>query len=163
MNIARETGRLILALIIQVLFFNNLHFFGLCFPFVYITALICMPVYDRKIEMLIGFTVGLIMDICCSSPGMHTAACTLLAWLRPILLSNLLQDHERLTSQVLADTIGTSQFVRLAVILCLLHHAVVFTLDSWTCLQPLQLLLRWTLSSAVSLLCILAYGIMRKP
>ena len=162
MNILRETGKILLALLIQVLLFNNLHFMGLCFPFVYIAALICMPVYDRRIEMLVGFAVGFVMDIFCSSPGMHTAACVLLCWLRPILLEHLVQDYERLTSSVTAATVGMSQFIRLAVVLCALHHAVVFMMDAWAEFQPLWVMLRWLLSTSFSLLFVLAYGITRK-
>ena len=63
MNIVREIWKLLLAVVVQVLFFNNLHFMGLCYPFVYVVALICLPVYDRRIEMLIGFAMGFVMDI----------------------------------------------------------------------------------------------------
>lgn len=162
MNIVREILQLLLAVFVQVLFFNNLHFMGLCYPLVYVAALICMPVYDRRIEMLIGFAVGLVMDLFCSSPGMHTAACVLVTWLRPILLSRLVQDYERITSSVCGESVGVPQFVRLAVVLCALHHAVVFLMDAWGDTAPLWILLRWLLSTSLALLFVLAYGLTRK-
>jgi len=162
MNIVREILKLLCALFVQVLFFNNLHFMGLCYPFVYVVALICMPVYDRRIEMLIGFAMGFVMDLFCSSLGMHTAACVLVSWLRPILLARLVQDYERITTSVSGASVGVSQFVRLAVLLCALHHAVVFLMDSWGAFSPLWLLLRWLLSTSLALLFVLAYGLTRK-
>ena len=162
MNIVREILKLVLALLVQVLFFNNLHFMGLCYPFVYVAALVCLPVYDRRIEMLIGFCMGLVMDIFCSSLGMHTAACVLVSWLRPILLAHLVQDYERITSSVSGASVGVSQFVKLAVLLCALHHAVVFLMDAWGGLSPLWLFLRWLVSTSLALLFVLAYGLTRK-
>ena len=156
-------GHLVFAWLVQVLLFNNLHFMGICFPYVYITALICMPVLPRWSELLIGALIGVLMDLSCSSAGMHTAACVLLMGLRPVLLEHLVQDYERLTSGVVAATIGISQFVRLAVILCLLHHAVVFAMDAWSISLIGMTALRWAVSVAFSLLVILGYGLLRKP
>jgi rod shape-determining protein MreD len=163
MNLLKEIGKLAAALLIQVLLFNNLHFMGICFPYVYIAALICLPVMSRPTEMLIGFATGLLMDMFCSSPGMHTAACVLITWLRPVMLSRMVQEYERVTIPVSGASIGVAPFVRLAVTLCLLHHAVVFLMDDWSLLQPGWLFLRWTVSSAMSLLFILGYGLTRKP
>lgn len=154
-------GFVLVAIAVQVLLVNPLYLWGWCFPYVYIVALICLPVIPRWAEILIGAAAGFLMDVCCSSAGMHTSACVLLSFLRPMLLTGMVQETERITGAVMMLSIGVSQFVRLALILCLLHHAVVFFLDAWS--MPLLGItaIRWIISSAVSLAFILLYGRLR--
>ena len=152
---------ILVAVAAQVLLFNRLYLGGWCMPMVYITALICLPVVPRWAEILLGAATGLLMDICCSSAGVHLSACVLITWLRPLLLSRMVQEYERLTDSVTASAIGTSQFVRLAVVLCLLHHLVVTGLDLWNVAEPVYMLVRWLLSSAASLAFVLIYGMIR--
>ncbi len=82
--------------------------------------------------MLMGFVVGFIVDMTCSSLGVHTMACVLLTYLRPLLMDKLVQDPDRVVQELCAASIGLGQFIRLAIILCLLHHAIVFIADAWT-------------------------------
>ena len=162
MNYTRNIVRMIVLFLLQILLFNHLHLFGLCHPYVYILGLLCMPLMPRWVDMLMGVIVGLTMDIACSSLGIHTMACILLTYLRPLLIAKMVQDPDRVVQDVYADSIGVSQFIRLAVILCLIHHGAVFMLDAWTWKGIGITLLRWVISSSVSLLIILPYGITRK-
>ncbi len=151
----------VILLCLQVFLFSNLHFDGWCLPFVYISVLICMPVMPRWAEVLVGALIGWTMDICCSSAGMHTIACTCLSWLRPMLLERMVQDADRITGDVTHRSIGLSAFVRLTLILCLLHHGMVFMLDAWSIMQIGYTTLRWLLSSAISILFVYAYSTLR--
>ena len=121
-----------------------------------------MPLMPRWVDMLVGAVVGFTMDIACSSLGIHTMACILLTYLRPLLLAKMVQDPDRVVQDVYADSIGLGQFIRLAIILCLVHHGAVFMLDAWTFHGLGTTLLRWIISSSVSLLIILPYGLTRK-
>ena len=162
MNIAKNILRFVVLLILQVLLFNHLNGWGLCHPYIYIMALICMPLLPRWADMLIAFALGFVMDMFCSSLGIHTAACVLIAYLRPLLLAKMVQDPERVMQDVSVDTVGLSQFVRLTVALCLLHHGVVFLMDACTLSHFWILLLRWIISCAVTLFVILGYTTFRK-
>lgn len=162
MNYARNIVRMIILFLLQILLFNHLHLFGLCHPYVYIVGLLCMPLMPRWVDMLVGAVVGFTMDIACSSLGIHTMACILLTYLRPLLLAKMVQDPDRVVQDVYADSIGLGQFIRLAIILCLVHHGAVFMLDAWTFHGLGTTLLRWVISSSVSLLIILPYGLTRK-
>ncbi len=148
----------ILLLFLQMAIFNHLHLWGLCHPFVYILLLLCMPLMPRWAEILTGFALGCLMDCICSTPGIHTSACVLISWLRPIMLSRMVQDSERLVSAIVPETIGVLPFVRLTVILTLLHHLWVFALDTWSWQLWYWVLLQVVFSSIITLGCIFAYG-----
>lgn len=150
--------RTVVILFLQIVIFNKLQLAGVCHPYVYVLLLICLPVMPRWTELLVGFGLGVMMDIICSSPGIHTAACVLVSWLRPILLEYYLQDAERVTGEVVAASVGNSVFVRLSLWLTVLHHLVVFSLDTWSLSQWYWVLLQVVVSAAISLLCILLYG-----
>ena len=153
-----EILKIIVFLFLQILVFNNLHFLNLCYPYVYVAALITLVVLPRWAELLVGCVVGVLMDICCSTPGVNMAACLLVSYLRPVMLAHLVQDYERIAGEINASSIGVAPFLKLAVILCLVHHAVIFLLDAWTLSTFGLTMLRWIVSSAFSLLFILMYG-----
>ena len=82
----------ILLLFLQVLLFDNLHWLGLVHPFIYIWAIILLPIeLPRWAQMLIGATVGMVMDLFTHAPGIHMAGCVMIAYLR--LITNPLDDE----------------------------------------------------------------------
>ena len=81
-------GLLILILgLVQILFLRNLAVFGHAFGFLYLLGLLILPSTIRTIPlMLIAFCLGFILDVFFETIGMHTAAATLFAFLKPIWL-----------------------------------------------------------------------------
>jgi len=162
MNIFRTFVRFLVLVLLQVLLFDHLNFFGLCHPYIYILGLICMPLMPRWVDMFVAFLIGFVMDMVCSSMGIHTAACVLIAYLRPMLLSQMIQDPDRVVQDVCVSSIGLSQYIRLSIVLCMVHHAVVFMMDAGGFAHFGFTFLRWTISSVITLTIVLGYGIMRK-
>lgn len=144
-------------LLVQVLVFQNLHFMGICHPFVYVLFLICMPQLPRWAEMLIGAVVGLIMDAFCYSPGVHMSACVAVMFLRGVLLEHLVQDAQRITGQITGASLGRSEFIRLALWLILCHHGLVFLLDAWSLQHILWLVLTVLVSGVMTFIVALIY------
>jgi len=125
--------RLLLVLLLQILLIDNLHFLGVVDPFLYILFLLALPVeVDRRILLLIGFAMGLVMDIFSNSLGVHTAACTALCFARPYLISNLVQEDERLVGTVDGRSLGLEVYIKYVCLLTLLHHSMVFLLSAFT-------------------------------
>ena len=125
----------LLMLFVQTTVFNNLHTLGVCHPFVYVLFLICLPVMPRWAEQLFGFAMGVAMDCICSSPGIHTAACAMVSWLKPMLLARMV-----------------------SVLLTVLHHLTVFALDAWSWSQWWWVLLEVVVSGAVTIGVLFVYG-----
>lgn len=159
----RQIGRLALLLALQVLLFNRLQIAGYCFPMVYILFLFNLPSrLPRWGEMLIGFAVGLLMDIWFNSLGVHIAACTAITFLRPLLLNNLVQEMERVNGEVCSLSIGRIEYIKCVVILTIIHHFIVFSLEAWSLQNWWIVLLQTIGSSLMTLIVVLGYDFVRK-
>lgn len=155
MTFIREIGRLLLVLAFQVLLFDHLHIGSWGVVMVYILFLINLTVrIPRWAEMLVGLLVGLVMDVWHSSLGIHIAACVALSYVRPLLLNKAVQDVERIKDNISIQTIGRIEYTKSAVILTVLHHFIVFALETWN-IQFCWIVLLQTLISSVMTLCVI--------
>ncbi len=153
----------ILLLFLQVLLFDNLHWLGLVHPFIYIWAIILLPIeLPRWVQMLIGATVGMVMDLFTHAPGIHMAGCVMIAYLRPLLVAGVVQDIDRLKGAVTSDTIGMGNWMRILAILVAVHHIIVFMLEAFTFAHFGFTLLQIILSGVFSYTLILMLEYVRK-
>lgn len=153
----------ILLLFLQVLLFDNLHWLGLVHPFIYIWAIILLPIeLPRWVQMLIGATVGMVMDLFTHAPGIHMAGCVMIAYLRPLLVAGVVQDIDRLKGAVTSDTIGMGNWLRILAILVAVHHIIVFMLEAFTFAHFGFTLLQIILSGVFSYTLILMLEYVRK-
>ncbi len=153
----------ILLLFLQVLLFDNLHWLGLVHPFIYIWAIILLPIeLPRWGQMLIGATVGMVMDLFTHAPGIHMAGCVMIAYLRPLLVAGVVQDIDRLKGAVTSDTIGMGNWMRILAILVAVHHIIVFMLEAFTFAHFGFTLLQIILSGVFSYTLILMLEYVRK-
>lgn len=154
----RHILSLVIVLLLQMLVFNNLHFLGICHPYIYILFLIALPIrIPQWIELLIGFGVGLIVDMFCGSPGVHTAACSFLAYLRPIFIRRTIQDAERISMTIDGLSIGFNEYVKLVVLYTILHHTLVFLIEAWSLAHFWLLLAKIIVSSLFTIALLLFY------
>lgn len=158
MGVLRHILSLVIVLLLQMLVFNNLHFLGICHPYIYILFLIALPIrIPQWIELLIGFGVGLIVDMFCGSPGVHTAACSFLAYLRPIFIKRTIQDAERISMTIDGLSIGFNEYVKLVVLYTILHHTLVFLIEAWSLAHFWLLLAKIIVSSLFTIALLLFY------
>lgn len=152
----------LVAIALQVLLFNNLQFWGLCQPQIYLLCLLMFPItLPRWADMLIGMALGLFMDILCNSIGVHTMACIFIMYIRQPLLASLVQEHERLTGEISIETISMDAFLKYTAIMVFLHQMCISMLSAWTFhhfgMTLLQILISATLAEGL----ILGYNIIR--
>lgn len=154
--------RLIALLLIQVLILNQLQFFGLCHPYVFILFLLMMPIsLPRSIDLIIAALVGLVMDLFCNSLGVHMAACILIAFLRRPMITNLVMDETRLRGDINSVALGRIGFFKYATMLIFVYHTAVVLLCAWSFAHIGFNLLQILLSSLVSGLIIIGYDILQ--
>lgn len=159
----KVTIQWIVVFLLQILLFNNLQFWGLCQPQIYVLCLLMMPiVFPRWADMLIGFAVGLLMDILCNSIGVHIAACVFLMYLRQPLIASLVQEHERLTGEISWLTVSHDAFVKYVAALVCLHQIAVSMLTAWSFHHFGLTLLQMIISAGLNIGLILGYNIIRK-
>lgn len=129
----KYTGLFLLLLFLQVLLLDHLHWLGLIHPFVYLWAIILIPIeLPRWTQMLIGAAIGAIMDIFTHAPGIHMAGCVMIAYLRPLVLALYVQDLERMKGAITIQAIGLSNYLRMLASMIVIHHTIVFLLEAFT-------------------------------
>ena len=162
MDWTKQLGRYIVVMLLQVLLFDQLQLLGVCHPYIYILCLLMMPItLPHSADMIIGAVIGLIMDVFCNSLGIHTAACILLMFIRPYLIGAIVNDKDRLNEQISLHAIGMEAMIKYVVILVLVHHVTVFALGAWSWHHVGFVILETLVSSAVTILVIMGYNVLR--
>ena len=162
MDWTKQIGRYILVMLLQVLLFDQLQLFGVCHPYIYILCLLMMPItLPHSVDMIIGAVAGLVMDIFCNSLGVHTMACIFLMFIRPYLLSALVNDKDRLNEQISLRTLGAEAMFRYVAILVVLHHLMVFMLAAWSWSHIGFVLLETIVSSVLTIVVIFGYNVLK--
>src|SRR4028118_1471244 len=86
-DIFQHTFYFIIYITLQVILIRNMVLFDVGFCFVYIAFLLLLPFDISKVMLLIlGFSTGLLVDVFYDTIGIHAAACTLLAYIRPYVI-----------------------------------------------------------------------------
>ncbi len=152
----------IVVIALQILLFNNLQFWGLCQPQIYLLCLIMLPItFPRWADMLIGMGLGLFIDVLCNSIGVHMMACILIMYIRHPLIAFLVQEHERLTGEISTQTISMDAFIKYTLILVFLHQITISMLSAWTFHHFWLTLLQIIISATIAEGLILGYNIIR--
>ncbi len=155
--------RFILLFILQVLLVDNLQFMGWCYPAIYILFLILLPVnLPRWAELIIGFMTGLMMDIFCNTMGIHTAACTFIAFLRPIFINHLVVDNERILEAPSSRNIGLIPFIKIVVYLTFAFHILLFALEAFSLHNWWITLIQILSSSILCIIIFLLYDLLKR-
>ena len=162
-NWLKYIGIFALLLFLQVFLLDNLHWLGLVHPFIYIWALLLLPVeLPRWVQMLIGVAIGALMDLFTHAPGIHMAGCVMIAYLRPLMLARYVQDLERMKGAVTIQAVGPGNYMRLLAELIIIHHTMVFMLEAFTFHHLGYTILQILLSGVFSFAFILMFEYVRK-
>lgn len=152
--------RFIVLMLLQLLLINNLHFLGVVSPCIYILFLLALPAeMPRRFQLLVGFFTGLVVDIFCNTLGVHTMACTALCYLRPFLIGRLVQEDERLNGTVNSRSLGYEVYIKYLVILTLVHHLLVFSLEAFSFHAFWLTMLQFLCSSLLTVVLLLGWEV----
>ena len=121
--------RFILLVLVQVLVFNRLNFFGFINPMVYILFLYWYPIKENRATFIgLSFLLGLSIDLFSDTMALHSAATITIAYLRPAIMRFVFGINYEFQSFKLSNTTKAQQFTFLA-LLILVHHSVYFSLE----------------------------------
>ncbi len=131
-DIVRYIANFVLFTLIQVLILNNIGVGWYLNPFIYIVFIMILPLDTPGwVLLLAGFFSGLTIDFFSSTPGLHAAASTFLAFLRPLLLGVLIpRDDYSAGTQPSVNFFGWGWFFRYTLLLVVIHHTTLFLLES---------------------------------
>jgi len=145
-------------LLFQILILDNMHFLGIYVPMLYIYAIIRLPsTLSTYAALLIGFSVGMIMDVFTNTPGMHAAATTLMAGLRYPLIRLFVLKEDLSNRTISLSLMGRSVFWRYTAILVLVHHTTLYLLEAMSFLNGITLLTKIPLCGMMTILFIMAF------
>ena len=150
--ITRNIFRFVVVVLFQVLVMDNVMLNGYMVPYVYLLFILLMPFETpRWIVLISGFMLGLGIDLFEHTPGMHTAATVLLAFVRPYILSLLApRDGYEPETFPRVHFYGFTWFLKYTLLMVLVHHLALFYLEVFQLQNFLSTLSRVILSSILS-------------
>jgi hypothetical protein len=127
-------------------------------PYIYYLFIIWLPFsLPRGWLTFTGFLFGLTLDYFLDTPGLHAAACTLIAYVRPFLINLLIPQEGAELSYASPSTnsMGWAPYFTLVLILTLLHHTYLVFLE-WLQIGSIWFFISKVLASTgVSMLLVL--------
>lgn len=149
--------RFVVLVLFQVLVINHIRLGGYVHPYIYLTFILLLPFSMPKWQLLVlGFVLGLTIDLFTGTPGLHAGATTLMAFSRPgviKLVSGSLK-FDNIQEPNLGQLDGM-WFLRYVFCLVFIHHFALFFLESFSFRLIGQVLLRILLSVPVSIFLIM--------
>jgi len=156
-NVIKYIILFVILVLLQVLIFNKISFLGYAVPFVYIYFIMKLPVgYNRNLSTLLGFLLGLSIDIFCNTPGINAAATTFIGFFcRPVQsLFFMVDDYNGQTPGL--SLLGGS-FMKFVVFITLIHHVILVSIESFSYFNIKLILLRISLSTILTIILIFAF------
>jgi rod shape-determining protein MreD len=132
-------------------------------PYIYFIFILWLPFsVSRWWLLIIGFLTGLTLDYFTGQIGFHAAACTLVAYARPLLISILKPRaaEEFSYREPSFKSLDTVPYVTYVVVLTLLHHTYLSFLQLLQFGSFWQFLIRILLYTGISLLLIFTVEIL---
>lgn len=158
-DLLKNIFRFILFIGLQVFVLNRIpHLHRFITPYIYYLFILWLPFsLSRTALLFIGFFTGLVLDYFTMTPGLHAAACVLVAYVRPFLI-NLLTPKDATDFNYREPSPKAMQWTPYAVyvvVLTLLHHGYMVFLQWLEMGNLLYFLVKVAATTGISLLMIL--------
>lgn len=142
-------------LLLQALVLNNVHIEGYATPYFVIYFILKQHSgIGRNVLMVWAFFLGIGIDMFSDTPGVHTTALILLAFLRPSLLGMWGQRDDNDEFIPGFSTLGTWGYMRYILVSTLLFTTVLLCIDTFSFANWQWLLLRIGTGVLSTMICI---------
>jgi hypothetical protein len=148
--------RFVILVLLQILVFNNIQLSGFIIPCFYVLFILILPFETPKWSLpLIGFILGLSIDLFTHTPGIHASATVLMAFARPFVLNTIAprEGYESGSNPTLYYY-GLEWFLKYSAILVCIHHFFLFYIEIFRLSDFFATFLRAFLSSTFSIIFI---------
>jgi hypothetical protein len=157
-EVLRNIFRFILFLLVEVFVLNRVpHLHRFISPSLYFLFILWLPFFiSPRWLLLIGFATGLTLDYFTMTPGLHAAACVLIAYVRPFLITVLTprDSGDFNYREPSPQSLLWAPYFIYVLILTLLHHGWLVMLEWMSFGSFGDFLLKLIASTAISLLLI---------
>jgi rod shape-determining protein MreD len=152
----------VLLVFIQVFLLKNITLYNLSTPYLYILFILLLPFETPNILLFpLALILGLTIDAFYNTPGLHAAACVLLALVRVLFISITVQkdgfDNE---PEPTLSIMGFRWFFTYALVLTVLHHFFLFNLEVFRMDEIQYTLSRVVFSSVFTVFLMLLTGLL---
>jgi len=156
----RNMIRFAVLILLQVYVLNRIpHLHRFITPYLYFLFILWLPFsVSRQWLLLIGFITGLTLDYFTTTPGLHAAACLLIAYVRPFLITILTpkDSTEFNYREPSPRAMQWTPYLVYVFVLTLLHHGYMVFLEWMSVGSFLDFIIKVIASTGISLLMILA-------
>lgn len=146
-------SRFLILVLIQVLILNRVYLGGYINPYLYVLIILLFPLDTPKwLVLILGYFVGLTIDMFEDTVGMHAAACVAMAFARHYLLKILApRDGYDIENGLTLKSVSIRWFAIYAGLLIIVHHIVLFYIEAFGFSEFFSTLGRIILSSIFTL------------
>lgn len=147
---------------IQVFLLKNINIYNLSTPYFYILFILLLPFEVPNVLLFaLAFIIGITIDAFYDTPGLHAAACVVLAFVRILFISITVQkdgfDNE---PEPTLSIMGFRWFLTYSVVLTLVHHFFLINLEAFSLSQIEFTISRILLSSLFTVFLMLISGLL---
>ena len=158
-DLVRNILRFAIFIMVQVYVLNKIpHLHRFIVPYFYFLFLLWLPFSISRIGLLIvAFITGLVLDFFTMTPGLHAAACVLLAYCRPFVINILTpkDPSEFNYREPSPRAMGWTPYLVYALVLTFVHHGYLTLLEWLSFGTFLGFLIKIIATTAISMLLII--------
>ncbi len=125
---------LLILVFLQIFVFNTVNLGGYINPYIYLVFILILPFETPGwLLLLLSFLLGISIDSFMGTLGMHASAMVFMAFIRHYFLNymNLKGDVEK-RGYLNVENFGFTWSLRYVIIMVLVHHFVLFFIESFT-------------------------------
>jgi len=165
----RHIIRIVILILLQGLVFQRIEVAGHSFNYfsllVYPVGLMLLPVKMSRLSLvLLGFVVGLAVDLFYSSLGVHASACVFMMFMRPYIMQVLEpRGGYSVNDTPTPSSFGLNWFIRYSAIMLGLFLIFYFSVEVFTFAMFGQILLKAVSSFLLSFLVVFSYIMLFNP
>ncbi|MFL5740585.1 MAG: rod shape-determining protein MreD [Flavisolibacter sp.] len=157
-DLVKNIFRLAIFILVQVYVLDKIPYLHrFIVPYIYYLFVLWLPFTISRLGLLlIGFVTGLILDYFTQTPGLHAAACVLIAYVRPFIITVLIPKDtaEFNYREPSPRAMGWAPYTVYVFVLTLLHHTYLTLLEWLEFGSFLEFLIKVVCTTAISLLLI---------
>ena len=158
-DLLKNIIRFALFILIQVYVLNKIpHLHRFITPYLYYLFILWLPFNVSRMGLLVtGFVTGLALDYFMMTPGLHAAACVLIAYLRPFVINVLTpkDTSEFNYREPSPKAMGWTPYLVYTFILTLFHHGYMVLLEWLSFGSFLSFVVKVIATTGISMLLII--------
>jgi len=158
-DFVRNIIRLAVFILLQVYVLNKVpHLHRFISPYLYYLFLLWLPFNISRVTlMIVGFITGIILDFFMMTPGLHAAACVLVAYLRPFIINILAPKDVSGFSyrEPSPKAMGWTPYLVYTLILTIFHHTYMIVLEWLSFGSFIDLIIKVIATTGISMLLII--------